>query len=37
MVRELFSALGVKGRRQMDHSGIVTLIGELANSKVGKA
>ena len=34
MGRELFSALRVKGRCQMEYSGIVTLIGELANSKV---
>ena len=37
LVRELFSALRVKGRGQLDHSGIVTLIEELANVKVGKA
>jgi 2-hydroxy-3-oxopropionate reductase len=37
LVRELFSALRVKGRGQMDHSGVITLLEELANVKVGKA
>ncbi|HEX9899819.1 MAG TPA: 2-hydroxy-3-oxopropionate reductase [Candidatus Methylomirabilis sp.] len=37
LVRELFSALRVKGRGQMDHSGVITLLEELAGVKVGKA
>jgi len=37
LIREPFSALRVKGRGEMDHSGIATLIEELANLKVGKA
>ena len=37
LVRELFSALRVKGRGQMDHSSVITLLEELANVKVGKA
>ncbi len=37
LVRELFSTLRVKGRGQMDHSGVITLLEELANVKVGKA
>ena len=36
LVRELFSALRVKGRGQMDHSSVITLLEELANVKVGK-
>jgi len=36
LVRELFSALRVKGRGQMDHSGVITLLEELAGVKVGK-
>jgi len=36
LVRELFSALRVKGRGQMDHSGVITLLEELASVKVGK-
>jgi len=37
LVRELFSTLRVKGRGQMDHSSVITLLEELANVKVGKA
>jgi 2-hydroxy-3-oxopropionate reductase len=37
LVRELFSALRVKGRGQMDHSGVITLLEELASVKVGQA
>jgi len=37
LIREPFSALRAKGRGQMNHSGIATLIEELANLKVGKA
>jgi 2-hydroxy-3-oxopropionate reductase len=37
LVRELFSALRVKGRGQLDHSSVITLLEELANVKVGKA
>jgi hypothetical protein len=36
LIREPFSSLRVKGRGQMDHPGIATLIEELANLKVGK-
>ena len=37
LVRELFSALRVKGRGQMDHSSVITLLEEFAGVKVGKA
>ncbi len=37
LVRELFAALRVKGRGQLDHSGVITLLEELANVRVGKA
>lgn len=37
LVRELFAALRVKGRGQLDHSAVVTLLEELANVTVGKA
>lgn len=37
LVKELFSTLRVKGRGQLDHSGVLTLIEELANVRVGKA
>jgi hypothetical protein len=37
LIREPFSALRAKGRGRMDHSGIATLIEELANMKVGNA
>jgi len=37
MVRELLLALRAKARCQMDHSGVVMPIQELANLKVGKA
>ncbi len=36
LVQELFTALRVKGRGGLDHSGIITLIEELAGVKVGK-
>ncbi len=37
LVRELFAALRVKGRGQLDHSGVITLLEELANVRVTKA
>ncbi len=37
VVQELFTALRVKGRGGLDHSGIVTLLEDLAGVKVGKA
>ncbi len=36
LVQELFSALRVKGRGQLDHSGVITLLEELAGVTVGK-
>jgi len=36
LVQELFSALRVKGRGQMDHSGVITLLEEMAGVTVGK-
>ncbi len=36
LVRELFAALRVKGRGQLDHSGVITLLEEMANVKVSK-
>jgi 2-hydroxy-3-oxopropionate reductase len=35
VVQELFSALRVKGRGGLDHSGVITLLEELAGVKVG--
>ena len=37
LVKELFATLRVKGRGQLDHSGVITLLEELANVRVGKA
>jgi 2-hydroxy-3-oxopropionate reductase len=37
LVQELFSALRVKGRGQLDHSSIITLLEELAGVQVGGA
>jgi 2-hydroxy-3-oxopropionate reductase len=37
LVQELFTALRVKGRGGLDHSGVITLLEDLANVKVGKA
>ncbi len=36
LVQELFSALRVKGRGQMDHSGVITVLEEMAGVTVGK-
>ncbi len=36
LVQELFSALRIKGRGQLDHSGVITLLEELAGVTVGK-
>ena len=36
VVQELFTALRVKGRGGLDHSGVITLFEDLANVKVGK-
>jgi len=36
LVQELFTALRVKGRGGLDHSGVITLLEELAGVKVGK-
>jgi len=37
VVQELFTALRVKGRGGLDHSGVITLLEDLANVRVGKA
>jgi 2-hydroxy-3-oxopropionate reductase len=36
LVQELFTALRVKGRGGLDHSGVITLFEDLANVRVGK-
>lgn len=36
MVQELFNAARVKGRGGMDHSGIITILEEMAGVRVGK-
>ena len=36
VVQELFSAMRVKGRGRLDHSGIITLLEELAGAQVKK-
>ncbi len=36
LVQELFTALRVKGRGGLDHSGVITLLEDLANVRVGK-
>ncbi len=36
LVQELFSALRVKGRGGLDHSGVITLFEDLAGVRVGK-
>jgi hypothetical protein len=37
VVQELFTALRVKGRGGLDHSGIVTLYEDLAHVTIGAA
>ena len=35
LVQELFNGMRVKGRGELDHSGIITLLEELAGFPVG--